>query len=196
MILEYTLWEREGESRGREEDKMQDMHFFFFCWAANVQLIFSLWGFLCFFLGGAEPLTVSLTISLKSQTDTRWQIIITQHVCHPLCLHCPPICHQCRMKQTINSVYLTQVWWGKWSAAARTHLELGDGFHEGPVRAVATVWLIQQAVQHLPDCLPLVHHHGLGALVRHVDPDHQLRSKERVIIKSLDKRDTNMTPIL
>lgn len=148
MILEYTLWERERESRGREEDKMQDMHFFFFCWAANVQLISSLRGFLCFFLGGAEPLTVSLTISLKSQTDTRWQIIITQHVCHPLCLHCPPICHQCRMKQTINSVYLTQVWWGKWSYPSGARWWFPRGTSQGcshsvtyPAGCPAPAWL-------------------------------------------------------
>lgn len=60
-----------------------------------------------------------------------------------------------------------------------THLKLSDGFHKRPVRAVATVGLIQQAVQHLPDRLPLIHHHGLGALVRHMDPDHQLRREER-----------------
>lgn len=59
-----------------------------------------------------------------------------------------------------------------------THLQLRYGFHQGPVGAVAAVGLVQQAVQHLPDRLPLVHHHGLGALVRHVDPDHQLRGEE------------------
>lgn len=59
-----------------------------------------------------------------------------------------------------------------------THLQLRYGFHQGPVRAVAAVGLVQQAVQHLPDRLALVHHHGLGALIRHVDPDHQLRGRE------------------
>lgn len=51
------------------------------------------------------------------------------------------------------------------SRSTLTHLQLANGLHQRPVRAVATVRLIQQAIQDLPRGLPLVHHHGLGALV-------------------------------
>lgn len=120
------------------------------------------------YLGGAEPLTVSLVISLKPQTDTK----ITDNEntlrdCHPHCLlYCafyfvPPVQTKANHKRCLFDEGVVETI----CSCSLTHLQLIDGFHKRPVRAVATVGLIQQAVQHLPDCLPLIHHHGLGALV-------------------------------
>lgn len=63
--------------------------------------------------------------------------------------------------------------------APLTHLQFVDALDQGPVGAEATVGLVQQAVQNLSDSLSLIHHHGLGALVRHVHPDHQLRRRTK-----------------
>lgn len=61
------------------------------------------------------------------------------------------------------------------SALPLTHLQFTDALHQRPVETVTTVRFVQQAVQHLTHRLPLIHHHGFGALIRKVHSDHQLR---------------------
>lgn len=96
----------------------------------------------------------------------------------PLGVHTEPLTVKTVCVSTWG-VYLTHVWGETICGCSLTHLQLWDGFHKGPVWTVATVGLIQQAVQHLPDCLSLIHHHGLRALIWHVYPDHELKKNDR-----------------
>lgn len=62
-----------------------------------------------------------------------------------------------------------------YSVPSLTHLQFTDDLHQRPVETVTTVRFVQQAVQHLTHRLPLIHHHGFGALIRKMHSDHQLR---------------------